>query len=367
MKEGKTLVELAQAVQDIESNKRDFLAGASKLHLQDNGKFVVDEVGELQPTHTALQQVATYAGVPGTYVRTMQERGAGALLAHNVNHWLEQDGSRRMLRTLAGQLKPPNGRPQKVGETQNVLRAFLSDRYRPLDNFDMMQAVVPVAQEKGLVIRSSELTERNLYLKATLPGLSAEVRVGDVVEAGVEVRNSEVGSGSAQVHWFFYRLICLNGMRMPVGMRKYHIGRRNEGDAEIQHLLRDETKMQADAAFWMQFQDVLRGAFDEANFLDQIEKFKAAAEDEMPQGVSVEGVVEVTRKQFGLSEATGGNILENLIRDGDLSRWGLANAITAIANSDVVDYEEATELEGIGGRVIELPKQDWSRITALAA
>ena len=48
---------------------------------------------------------------------------------------------------------------------------------------------------------------------------------------------------------------------------------------------------------------------------------------------------------------------------GDLSVWGLANAVTRTAE-DVADYDRATELEATGGRVIELPRADWRAIAA---
>ena len=55
--------------------------------------------------------------------------------------------------------------------------------------------------------------------------------------------------------------------------------------------------------------------------------------------------------------------MPHLIRGGDLSAWGLANAVTRTAE-DVPDYDRATELEAAGGRVIELAPADWKAIAA---
>jgi hypothetical protein len=59
----------------------------------------------------------------------------------------------------------------------------------------------------------------------------------------------------------------------------------------------------------------------------------------------------------GLSSGEGDGILAHLIRGGDLSQWGLCSAIARMSQ-DIEDYDRATELERIGGKLIELPKND---------
>jgi len=46
-------------------------------------------------------------------------------------------------------------------------------------------------------------------------------------------------------------------------------------------------------------------------------------------------------------------------RGKDLSAWGLANAVTHAAE-DQPDYDRATELEKLGGRVVELKLSEWA-------
>jgi hypothetical protein len=59
-----------------------------------------------------------------------------------------------------------------------------------------------------------------------------------------------------------------------------------------------------------------------------------------------------------LTEGDKSSVLRHRLRGGDLSAWGLANAVTRTAE-DASDYGRATELEAAGGRVIELPPSDW--------
>ncbi len=60
------------------------------------------------------------------------------------------------------------------------------------------------------------------------------------------------------------------------------------------------------------------------------------------------------------------NINKHLIEGGDLSRFGLANAVTRAAQDDEIDYDQASNMERMGGQLIELPQGEW-RTLALAA
>lgn len=51
----------------------------------------------------------------------------------------------------------------------------------------------------------------------------------------------------------------------------------------------------------------------------------------------------------------------NLIEGGDLSLYGLSNAVTR-ASQDVVSYDRATTLEGIGWQVATMEPQQWKQI-----
>ena len=60
------------------------------------------------------------------------------------------------------------------------VRAFLSDRYRRLDNLELCASVLPIIHGmKGAVIESCEVTEAHLYLKVINKKMKAEVAVND--------------------------------------------------------------------------------------------------------------------------------------------------------------------------------------------
>lgn len=353
MKLGKSLVELAHEVMRQNETKKDYLADTSALAMVAHPESPILLTGMGAPLAirpTAHAQIGQHAGIPKAYYDRMLTEAPG-LLTSNVNHWLAAQPEKRMVRTLDGEV-----------------RGFLSSRYRAMDNFDLLQAVLPVLHGRKVEFKSCEVTEKHLYLKVIFPELRTEVpgsrQVGDIIEAGLSIRNSEIGFSSFAVEPFFHRLVCTNGMISNYAQRKYHVGKRIDSENAVEEILRDETRDMRDKAFWMQIQDVIASAINRDVMMAHVAKFTEAA------GVRIEAdpvkVIEATRKAFALSEGQGVNILQHLIADGDLSKWGLANAITRTAQ-DQGDYEDATALERLGGKIIELGARDWSALIKQAA
>ena len=57
-------------------------------------------------------------------------------------------------------------------------------------------------------------------------------------------------------------------------------------------------------------------------------------------------------------------ILRSLIEGGDLSAWGLLNAVTAQAHT--AEYDRAVEFEAAGGTLLTLAPTEWSRMLEAA-
>lgn len=76
--------------------------------------------------------------------------------------------------------------------------------------------------------------------------------------------------------------------------------------------------------------------------------------------------VEVVGKKHSLAETERKGVLARLIEGADFSRYGLHSAITRHA-ADVDSYDRATELERLGGTIIELPRSQWHEVLKQAA
>ena len=57
--------------------------------------------------------------------------------------------------------------------------------------------------------------------------------------------------------------------------------------------------------------------------------------------------------------------INHLIKGGDLSGYGLVNAVTRYSQ-DVEDYDRATEFEALGGKLIELSGREWKGLAEAA-
>jgi hypothetical protein len=256
-------------------------------------------------------------------------------------------------------------------------RAFLSDAYKPLENEDLAEAVLPAVMELGLDVMSSQITDTRLYLKCVDPKVTRELEAkggafGDgkhniirMLAPALTVSNSEVGEGALSILGGVYDGFCSNlatfGER---SVRKYHVGKRHEIASEDTYaLLSDKTRRLTDAAIWAQVGDVVRGAFDQARFNSLCDKISATQEEKI-EGDPVQ-VVKLTTSRFGLTDTTGTSILKHLIEGGSLTRFGLFNAITRAAQ-DVEDYDDATAMERHGAQIIELAPAEWKTL-ALAA
>jgi hypothetical protein len=71
--------------------------------------------------------------------------------------------------------------------------------------------------------------------------------------------------------------------------------------------------------------------------------------------------VEVLANRYTLNENERAGVLRNLIADGDLSGYGLVNAVTHYSQ-EIDDYDRATDFEVFGGKLIDLTSKEWKEI-----
>lgn len=351
MKTGRPLNEVMLELNRQNQRKKDYIGSAQALRLFEDGQtFEIGSMSGAQQFGTTRlfhRQVASALGIPAKYYDIMQSQKP-ELLARNVNTWLSDRENSYMIRTM----DYGGGR---------VARALLSDRYRRIDNMEIASAVLPLfAGSDQYEVVSSEVTENRMYLKILSRRLEMEVVPGDYVQAGVVISNSEVGLGSVNVQPLVYRLVCTNGMIVnDMGERKNHVGRAAKAVEDSFHIYSDETMEAEDKAFLLKLRDVTMAAIEEGRFAQVVGKLKESAG--IPITGKVTEVVELTGKTYGFNTDEQDSILQYLIAGGDLSQYGLSNAITR-ASQDVESYDRATALEGIGWQVAAMPATQWKEL-----
>lgn len=296
-------------------------------------------------------QIAARLGIPKRYYDRMRADHP-QLLTANVNGWFTKQPERRMVRTLDG-----------------TVRAFVSDRYRRLDNFDLMErAVIPALRDHdGIRFLIANLTPERMVLRCLLPSVQREVglQVGDIVQAGFQLRNSEVGATALAVEPFVWKLDCLNGMVSNVAaIRAYHIGRRITDDD-----LREDAKLTYaqdtihadDKATFLKCRDAIRAALSETVLDEIVQQMRDAA-----TGQEVVQPVVATEKlasTFALTETEGQSVLMSLARGGDMSRWGMVNAVTDAAKQ-AASFDRQEEMERLGGKLLTMTEMEWRPLAA---
>lgn len=340
MKKGLTLAEWAQELERQAAAKADYVADSTRLRVTGNAEaLVVEGHGEFPMRETAHEQLAERLGIPRKFYDRLRLDHPD-LISYTANALLAREPEKRLVRTMDGQA-----------------RGILSPRYRRLDNLPLAQAILPVfAGHHGIEVQSAQITERRMYLKVTSSSMVAEVRgKGDVVAAGVVISNSEIGYGAERVEPLLLTLACLNGAVINEwANRAVHVGRQIqvEDDAAAE-LFSDEALEADDRAHYLKLRDVVGATFSRTTFEAAVARARKAAG--VPIEAPVPEVVERLAQRYALPEATGRSILDHLTRGGDLTQWGLVNAVTAAAQDDDLDYEQASELEALGGQVMVMP------------
>lgn len=363
---GKDLQSLAAEIERQAKTKKDYVASTAivevtpepnglTIDLHDKGAFTVGDI--------AHGQIAEFTKIPKPYYDRMRTN-APELLATNVAAWFKRDPKPRLWRTLDGKN-----------------RAMLSDGFQTFDNYDFGHAALPLLLNRKLNIVSCDITETNLYIKAVDEQIFTDVPVGykmgdgshklfDTCAPAIILKNSEVGFGRLVVETGVYTKACTNLCWFAKdGFRRTHVGARhrmteNIDVADLDAIMSNATKKKTMEALWLQVRDVIASAFDKATVAKRIEKLEAANGRKI-EAKNVEAVMEVVQERFGFSEDERGSIFQHLIGGGNLSQYGLHSAITRAAQ-DVASYDRATELEYIGGQVIELAPSEFATLAEAA-
>lgn len=357
MKQGKSLTELAQELERIQSTARDFMVPTKALAVQPSGEiqFKNGVMHTFQPTKYAHSQIAQYSDIPHKYYERIRIQNPN-LWADSVNH-----GLRVLEDTKSKQGLPETRLLRTVG---NTLRANLSSKFRRLDSYHLCQHVLPLLLENKMRVVSSEITEKRLYIKAFTDKIQGEIAKGDVIQYGLCITNSDVGAGALKIEPMTMRLVCTNGMIANTASRHYHVGK-NQAEMETRELLTAETLAADDKAFWLKVRDLVTHSMSQQGFENELNRLREANGLKI-ENFNVPEVVELAMEAVNVNgEDTKNNIIAYLANGADgagLTKWGLANAFTYAAQSEHVDYDSSTDLERAGSAIIDLNEKQWKRV-----
>ena len=201
----------------------------------------------LRPTRSADGQIAERLGIPTAYLRRLAAE-APEVYDANVNGLLARQGDKRYL--VRGLVDGPEVVPdlaptneQDMDTTSGILRALLSDSYRPIEDLDVLLATLQGIREsrRAVEIRSCDLTENRMYVTVACPEVAAlaPTLLGDyrspftgdrgadnpLVFAGFVFSNSETGAGRYSLTPRIEVQVCRNGMTLTRdAVSEVHLG-----------------------------------------------------------------------------------------------------------------------------------------------
>lgn len=368
------LATLAKTLQDQQARSVDVVTPAKSLRSKDglivvsglepvlepDGSGVTDANGFYRPNNVGNEGISRMLGIPPQYLRKMHigtddTPPFTSLYDSNVNGWLaRQNGAKWMLRLLR-----TDAITGQAGKPDGILRAVLSDRYRTIDNFQTLMAVLSGIRESGLDLGSikveADLTERRMIVRVHTAevALAAPELIGKyrspytglsgmdmpMLFAGFQITNSEVGGGSFSITPRAVWEVCTNGMLVTKdAMREIHLGARlNEGVVKL-----SAKTVQANLALVAsQAQDAVQSFLSKEYLVSKVDEVREEMGVEITDAAKV---ITSVSKSLGFSESDASDILGAFVKGGTMTAGGVMQAITAVAQS-VEDGDEALKWE----------------------
>jgi hypothetical protein len=315
---------------------------------------VTTKPGMFVPTASCDAGMADKLGIPVAYLRRLREEHL-ALYDANVNGWLEhQPGRRLLIRALRGE------------DGDGIARAVLSERYRFVDNLDVLLAVLDGIRCAGadVEVRRCDLTERRMYVQIASQSVAAHADVllrdyvspftgargadNPLVFAGFVLSNSETGHGSFSITPRLIAQVCSNGYTITKdAMREVHLGGRLDAGVvqwsagTQQAAIELITRQAGDATAMFLTGDYLR---------------RSLADIEQRAGVTIRDVpatIKYVAAQCRFTDEQQATILDHFIGGADRTAGGVLQAVTSAAQVQD-DADVAYELERLGLRAMTL-------------
>ena len=322
--------------EDIECRLSDMVTSVS------NGKLVFKykDGREFIPTDHALEQYATYIGVPKFFVCDMRENRK--LDAKTMVVRDEQDAM-VLNDVLNNARRRRDESVERKFRTYNdgTLRAFLSDKYAYIDNRWYLEAIHNIIPD-GMFSHwrgDEDRFDGNVLIPDTIMNKPD----GDSDYGGmVYCKNNEIGAGRNEQMPSIFRAICMNGCiwGQTEGNKKSRVHR---GDI-------DYTKLATEIYDNITTQIPL--------FTIGIEKFLATMKLELKDCTMVQAMAQVALDHKMTTEEAAESIKAfNQHESSHRNLFGLINGITRAAQ-----ITNPFKLDSIGGKLVTLSQSDWSSV-----
>jgi hypothetical protein len=325
---------------------------------------------------TVHDQIADRMNINRTYYRRMMAE-APDLLSTNVNHWFNATPGTNLVRLLGATTDDEGHRLHDAG-AHFRLRGFLGGSYRPLDNAELLAAILPTVRERGAYLREFSLTDQRLHARfatfergveevvnavATRNGVTVEEArrhatvngrdvswVNELMRMGVSIRNSETGFASLDVAGFMEVLKCLNGLIVPAQVKRRHVGGRRDAAGEF-GWESEATQRLGNAHVFSQVTDAVMESLSEQAMARNAGVVLEAKVTPVALPAPMFEFLGRIGESAGLNEAQVEILREETqratVEEGGVTRFALSQGWTALARR-TPDFDKRTEWERTG-------------------
>lgn len=342
------LQKIAEELERQMTTKKDYIVDTNNIitiydpHLKEYKIDIIDTEKEIcEITDNCHTQIGTKLKIPKSYYDYLKQDHP-ELLIKNINELMQTQNKKMMIRTL-----------------DNKARAFLSNKYRPIDNYDVFYKTLEELKQlqttgMNIEIKQSKLTERGLYIKAISKDLTDTVygnkdpEKGDIVHGGIIISNSETGQGSYKVMPFINVVICNNGMISDKIFKRIHIGKEiEEGTINWS----EQTESIENELLWSKLTDMIHNTFNKQTFTEWINEINKVASEYITTPTKA---IDTIIKNFPQITQDKKDELLTRFAEYGYTKWGLCQAVTTIAQNQE-NYETQLEYERIGPKILEYP------------
>jgi hypothetical protein len=300
-------------------------------------------------TQRAKTQLFSRVNVPIRYVNKQTADGNGGVMWKHLQDLLDKSDKKVMLRTLDGHV-----------------RSVLSSSYKIIDSYDVMTKTVDLLGKHGADIMEVKVFDDNFQITACKADMVQRLdeffdkndqgphtwfrEGGDPQFPLLSISNNENGSGGLHVKFGFFAQVCKNTATLSKSVVELrHIGADLATRVAESLVLSASTRNLIAAADMSKIGDAIAACFNQEKFRELV-RVMAKAKLDVIEAEKVEAACKAVIVSGGLPRDTLTLMMEKVMEGRDLSRYGIAQATTALAHkaSDALAFK----LEAAGGELL---------------
>ncbi len=337
------LQDLVLSLEQQHATKHDYVVTSGSIIMNDGSLILPSNREIYAPNLICHEGISEKLGIPLAYYQRMKTE-LPQLLDTSVTSWLHNQSDKKvLLRTF-----------ETSGDS--IARAFLSNSYLALDNYDVLFAALDAIKSTGVKVEITKavVTDRRLYLMCVAPEVEVDAtnmlkgylangdksHLGNGIISGFVITNSEVGQGQFQVRPRAVILKCNNGLIVPDdSFSRVHLGSKLE---EGLVTWSQETKNKNYELIISQVKDAVNTYMSKDYLGKVIDRIAEASGQRLERPVDT---VQHVCKHLRYNDTQRQSILDFFLRDGDLSAAGVVHAITRHAQDEKPDDQYNMEVQ----------------------